>query len=475
MPFGLRFRRGSMKAFDAIILGSGQAANPLAKWLSDRGRQVALVESRFIGGTCINDGCTPTKTLVGLGKLVNQAHRAGRYGLLVNGAVNYDRIKQRKDEVVAGYRKALEEALFRDPHISVFYGDGRFSGYKTVRVHRTDGGYQEITAPTIIINTGATPVIPDITGLQSVPFLTSRTILTLDHRPRNLLIIGGGYIALEFAQLYRRLGSEVTVVEISARLLPREDTDVGRLITDVLEDDGVKVITNAQIRHVESVGMGKIAVAISAGGRPLTLSGSELLVATGRKPNTTQLNLSDTGLEADPNGFIPVNDYLETSEKGIYALGDVKVGPAFTHVSYHDYLVAVDHLSGHNKLSIRDRLVPYCLFTDPELGRIGITEMQAREAGLDFSVAKLDASAIARAVETGETRGFLKAIVDNKTEQILGVAALCVIGGELMSLLQIAMEGGLSYKQLRDNMFAHPTYAEAINNLFHPRNIKAGK
>lgn len=464
-----------MEKFDAIIIGSGQAGNPLAKKLSKEGRRVALVESAFIGGTCVNYGCTPTKTLVSLAKNVIQARRSAEYGItLSNDVPNYKTISQRKNKVVADFRKGLENALLQDPNITLFHGKGSFSGYKEIRVQLADSSYKSITAESIFINTGTRASVPDIEGLQPVKFLTSKSILDLEYLPKHLLIIGGGYVALEFSQIFRRMGSLVTIIEISSRLLPKEDNDVGLMIRQILEAEGVKIITGATVRRVRTGTNESIHLEISSAEKSFTLSGTHLLIATGRTPSTEDLDLSKTGIQVDEKGFISVNDHLETTEAGIYALGDVKGGPAFTHVSYHDYIVVADHLFGKKTSSIHNRLIPYCVFIDPELGRIGLTEKEAREMGLDFSVAKMKTSSIARAIETDETTGFVKAIVDNNTRKILGVAVISAGGGELMSLLQIAMLGDLTYDQLRDTMFAHPTYAEAINNLFSPIHLQSG-
>lgn len=464
-----------MEKFDVIIIGSGQAGTPLAKRLSKEGKRIALVESDFVGGTCVNYGCTPTKTLVGSAKVIFQAQNATKYGItLNNNAPDFQLINQEKNKVVTHSREGLEKSLFEDPNIKFFHGKGSFSGHKQIRVEFADSSDIFITASLIFINTGTRDRIPEIKGLTGVNYLTSKTLLTLEHLPKKLLIIGGGYVALEFSQIFSRLGSQVTIIEQSAKLLPKEDDDVGSMITQILTAEGVKIITDAVVNSVCSNADESIQIELSSGEKPFTISGTHVLVATGRIPNTETLNLSKSNIPMDGMGFIPVNDYLETTEAGIYALGDVKGGPAFTHVSYHDYLVVADHLFGKKTSTIRDRLIPYCVFIDPELGRIGITEKEARERNLNFSVAKMDASSIARAVETDETIGFVKAIVDHNTKKILGVAALCAGGGEFMSILQIAMLGGLTYDQLRDTMFAHPTYAEAINNLFNPAHLKPG-
>lgn len=464
-----------MEKFDAIIIGSGQAGTPLAKRLSKEGMRVALVESDFIGGTCVNYGCTPTKTLVGSSKVVFQAQNAAKYGITLSHNVpNFELINQQKNKVVNNSRENLEKSLVEDSNIKVFHGKGSFSGYKEIRIELTDASDIFITAPLIFINTGTRDRIPEIKGLATVEYLTSKTLLTLERLPKKLVIIGGGPIALEFSQIFSRLGSHVTVIEQSPQLLPKEDDDVGSMIKQILTAEGIEIITDAKVTKVSSNPDESIQIELASGEKSFTISGTHVLIATGRIPNTEALNLSESNIPIDEKGFIPVNDHLETTEPGIYALGDVKGGPAFTHVSYHDYLVVADHLFGEKTFSIHNRLIPYCIFTDPELGRIGLTEKDAREKKLNFSVAKMDASSIARAVETDETIGFVKAIVDNNTKKILGVAALCAGGGEFMSILQIAMLGGLTYEQLRDTMFAHPTYAEAINNLFNPTHLKQG-
>lgn len=464
-----------MEKFDAVIIGSGQAGNPLAKRLSEEGKRVALVESELIGGTCVNYGCTPTKTLVSLARNVIHARLAAEYGIaLDNERPDYRLIDQRKNNVVADFREGLERSLSRDPNITVFYGKGSFSGNREIRVQLEDLSDRFITAELIVINTGARARIPAIEGLKSVRFLTSKTILELDELPEHLLIVGGGPIALEFSQIFRRLGSRVTIIEISSGLLPKEDEDAGAEIRHILEAEGVKIITGATVKRVGAGSGQSVNIEFLSAEKRVTLSGTHLLIAAGRTPNTEALELSNTNIQVDGNGFISVDDHLETTESGIYALGDVKGGPAFTHVSYHDYIVLADNLLGRKASSIRDRLIPYCVFTDPEFARIGLSEKEAKEMGLDFSVAKMKASSIARAIEAGETSGFIKAIVENKTKKILGVAVICTNGGELMSLLQIAMMGGLTSDQLRDTMFAHPTYAEAINNLFSPEHLQPG-
>lgn len=464
-----------MEKFDAIIIGSGQAGNPFAKRLSKEGQRVALIESDSVGGTCINYGCTPTKTLIGSAKNIFQAGHAAVHGLtVIDDALDYQAIIRRKNRIVAGFRAKLEKSLTQDPNITLLNGKGSFSNHKELRVQLDNFSHVDIGAESIFINTGTRPCIPDIEGLRSIRYLTSTTILELDVLPAHLVIIGGGYVALEFAQIFRRIGSLVTIVERSSRLLQNEDEDVALELRNILEREGVQVMSDTSVRRVTDQADGRIVIEILASGEPETLLATHLLVATGRRPNTDDLDLVKTSIQTDKDGYIPVNDYLETTVSGIYALGDVKGGAAFTHVSYHDYVVLSQNIFEDKQSSIRNRLIPYCVFTDPELGRIGLTETAAREKGLEFTVAKMKTSSIARAIETGETTGFVKAIIDNNAKTILGAAIICAGGGELMSLLQVAMIGGLTYDQLRDTMFAHPTYAESINNLFSETHLQPG-
>lgn len=461
-----------MEKFDAIIIGSGQAGNPLARRLSKEGKSVALIESALIGGTCINYGCTPTKTLVEAAKEIYLARHAHQYGLRSNpDGIEFLTVKSRKDKVVAGYRNGLKESLHKDPNITVFKGRARFTGYKQMEI---DGiSQQQLTSDLIFINTGARPRTPAIDGLEKVKYFTSDTVLEVNTLPKELLIIGGGYIALEFAQIFCRLGSRVTILERSSRLLKKEDEDVATELKTMLEGEGVEIITDAVVNRVSQPEAQAVRIEVSVHGKSQLVTGTHLLIAAGRAPNTEDLDLSVTGLEATDDGYIRVKDDLETKVSGIYALGDVKGGPAFTHVSYHDYIIVSKNLLEGKEMSIHNRLIPYCIFTDPELGRIGLTEQQARAAGLNFSVAKMQTRYIARAVESGQTRGFIKAIVDNESKMILGAAIICPGGGELMSLIQMAMLGGVGYDQLQETIFAHPTYAESLNNLFRPENIQS--
>ncbi len=324
---------------------------------------------------------------------------------------------------------------------------------------------ETLRADKIFINTGARPAIPDIEGLDAVPYLTSTTILDLTETPQHLCILGAGYVAMEMGQMYRRFGAEVTLLEKNTRILGKEDEDVAAAIHKILEEDGITICCGSELQKVSRQN-GNILLELASGGQPRTITCSHLLVAAGRTPNTDDLGLEKTGLRTTGHGIIPVGENLETGVEGIFALGDVKGGPAFTHISYNDYVIVSKNILDKQRLTIHDRPVPYCMFTDPELGRIGLTEHEAREKGMDILVAKLPMTKVARGIETGDTRGLMKAVVDKATGQILGASILSVAGGEIMSVIQMAMMGKVPYDQIRDGVFAHPTFSESLNNLF---------
>ncbi len=438
-----------MNKYDAIIIGAGQAGTPLAIRLAGAGWHVALIERDAVGGTCINRGCTPSKAMVASAKIAYQVANASRFGVMVdNLAVDFRSIINRKTKIVEGFRSDIETDLISQPNIELIYGEASFLDCKEIRIVLNDGNIGSYTADHIFINTGARPAFPAISGIKDIPCVDSTTIMELRELPEHLLIIGAGYVALEFGQMFRRFGSRVTMVDRSTRFLPHEDADMAQEMRTILQAEGVKIITGASI---QSTGL---------------LGASHLLLAAGRIPNTETLHLENAGVDTDEKGFIKVNDRLETNIPGIYALGDVKGGPAFTHISYNDYVVVAANLLENAGISIAGRLVPYCIFTDPEFGRVGITEDQAREKGQEYRIARLAMSHVARSVESGEGKGLLKAVINPVTKLILGVSVIGPRGGEIMSILQMAMRCGITYEQLRDTVFAHPTYAEAINNLF---------
>jgi pyruvate/2-oxoglutarate dehydrogenase complex dihydrolipoamide dehydrogenase (E3) component len=452
--------------FDAILIGAGQAANPLARSLAHAGWKVALVERAEIGGTCVNWGCTPTKTMVASARVAYLAGRASDYGVHLNGvAVRLHEVHRRKQLLVEKFRAGSERRLQETDGLTLLRGEASFTGPSAVAVKVHEGDTRHLTAPKIFINTGCRPKRPDLDGLASVPALDSTTVMELVTLPEHLVVLGGGYVGLEFAQMFRRFGSRVTLVQSGDQLLSHEDADVAAAVGDILREDGIEVLLNARaVRAAAAAGAVYLTVRTPAGER--TLAGTHLLLAAGRVPNTESLNLAASGINTDERGYVPVNERLETNVPGVYALGDVNGGPAFTHVAHHDNQIVRVNLLENRARSTRDRLVPYTVFIDPELGRVGLTERQARESGLAIKVAKMPMAHAARAVEVGESRGFMKAVVDARTDQILGCAVLGLEAGEVMAMLQIAMMGGLPYQRLRDDMFAHPTLAESLNNLF---------
>jgi pyruvate/2-oxoglutarate dehydrogenase complex dihydrolipoamide dehydrogenase (E3) component len=449
--------------YDAIVIGAGQAGGPLSTALARAGYRTALIEREHVGGTCINEGCTPTKTMVASARVAYLARRATDYGVRT-GPIEIDmvRVRQRKRDIVENFRSGSEHAITSTPGVDLLRGEARFEGPKILEVNG-----QLLTAERIFINTGARPSKPALPGIDTVPTLDSTSIMELDSVPPHLLVLGGGYVGLEFGQMFRRFGSQVTIVQRGARLLAREDADVADAVAEILREDGISVLLLTEAVSVESAGGGAIRLTVrSEQGEQRTLEGTHLLVAVGRTPNTDRLNLPATGLQTDRNGFLPANDRLETSVPGIYALGDVKGGPAFTHISYDDFRIVKTNLIDGGNAGVDDRPVPYTVYIDPQLGRIGLSEEQARDSGRPIRVARMPMSHVARAREVDETRGFLKAIVEAQTNQILGAAVLGIEGGEVMSMLEIAMFGKLPYTVLRDAIFAHPTLAESLNNLF---------
>ena len=451
---------------DTIIIGSGQAGKPLAFALAAAGRKVALIEREHVGGTCINVGCTPTKTMVASARVAYLARRAHEYGVSA-GPVEVDMaaVVTRKQAIVERFRNYSTQKLQATEGVDLIFGAARFVDSHTVEVALNDGGTHRLTAPRFVINTGGAPLIPDIPGLDRVPYLDSTSVQNLAAVPRHLIVIGGGYIGLEFGQMFRRFGADVTIVQREDRLVPREDPDVTDEVAKVLRQDGIRIETSAAVEHVSGQA-GAIGVRFTRDGTTHTIDGSHLLVAIGRKPNTASLDLPAAGVRTNGAGFIEVTDKLETSAPGIFAVGDVKGGPAFTHISYDDFRILRDRWLHGIDARVGDRFVPNTMFTDPQLAGVGLTETEARKRKLDIRVARLGMNGVARALEMSESRGLIKVIIDAKSEQILGATVFGIEGGELMSMLQIAMAGKLPYTVLKEMIFAHPTLAEGLNNVF---------
>jgi len=450
--------------YDAIVIGSGQGGNPLAAALANAGKRVALLEQTHIGGTCVNEGCcTPTKTMVASARVAYLARRAGDYGVRTGPVtVAMAVVRQRKRDIVDSWRNGSQERLESTPNIDILWGQARFSGPKRLVV----GERQiEIEGELIVVNAGCRPSAPDIAGAASVSLLDSTSIMELDSVPDHLIVVGGGYVGLEFGQMFRRFGAQVTVVQRGKQLLPNEDADVAEAVAGILREDGIDVLLEAAPVRISGAANG-IELALKDGAGERTIAGSHLLLAAGRVPNSDTLNLAAAGVGTDERGFVKVNERLETNVAGIYAMGDIKGGPAFTHISYDDFRILRTNLLEHGQASATDRLVPYTVFIDPQLGRVGLSEAGARRRGLNVRVASMPMSSVARAVEMAEPRGLIKAVVDAGSDRILGAAVLGIEGGEVMAILQTAMMGGLPYTALRDGVFAHPTLAESLNNLF---------
>jgi len=451
--------------YDAVVIGSGQGGTPLARALAQSGHRTALVEREHVGGTCINEGCTPTKTMIASARVAYLDRRSADYGVL-DGPVTVDmiRVRQRKRQIVESFRTGDERRLEK-AGVDLIRGEASFAAPKELGVRLQGGETLRLTTENVFINVGTRPSAPPIEGLDSVPTLNSTTIMELDEVPEHLLVLGGGYVGLEFAQMFRRFGSEVTVVQRGPQLLSREDADVAEAVADILREDGVGVLLRTGARRAGQ-GDGEIQLTVRTPEGERTLSGAHLLVAAGRTPNTDTLNLEAAGVETDDHGFVKVNERLMTNLPHVWALGDVKGGPAFTHVSYDDYRIIRTNLLDGGDATTSGRLIPYTVFTDPQLGRVGLSEQEAREKDSSIRVARMPMSHVARALEVSEPRGMIKAVVDADTGQILGCAVLGIEGGEIAAMLQIAMMGEVPYTELRDGIFAHPTLAESLNNLF---------
>jgi pyruvate/2-oxoglutarate dehydrogenase complex dihydrolipoamide dehydrogenase (E3) component len=453
------------EGYDAILIGSGQGGNPLAGALAAAGKKTALIERQDVGGTCINRGCTPTKTMVASARVAYLARRGADYGVDVgNVAIDLGRVRERKRAIVSSFRGGGEKRLEK-AHVELIRGEASFTGPQQIRVALRSGGERRLTAPQIFINTGTRSAAPPIEGLDTVPYLDNERIMELDQVPEHLVILGGGYIGIEFCQMFRRFGSKVTVIQSGPQLLSGEDPDVAGEVLKILRQDGIEVLLNARTEKITQ-SSGAIALTVVAAGQTLTVEGSHLLVATGRVPNTDALNPAAGGVQVDKRGYIQANDRLETSATGVYALGDVKGGPQFTHIAYDDYRILKANLLDGGKRTVRDRMVPYTVFMDPQLGRVGMTEGEARKSGRPIRVARMPMTSVARALEVDETRGLMKAIVDAESEEILGATVLGIEGGEVMAVFQTAMMGRIKFSTLRDAVFAHPTLAESLNNLF---------
>jgi pyruvate/2-oxoglutarate dehydrogenase complex dihydrolipoamide dehydrogenase (E3) component len=443
--------------YDAIILGTGQAGLPLAYALAGRDSTVAIVEKGDIGGTCINTGCTPTKTMVARAQVAHYARNAERWGVSTTGVrVNLDAIVAQKNKVVEKVRNSQAKRIGEFPSLRLYKGVAEFAGPHQVKV-----GDELLESDQIFINTGARPSIPEIPGLADSGYLTNETIMELTAVPEHLVVLGGGYVGLEFAQMFSRFGSQVTVIQNTAQIIPREDTEVAAELQKSLEVEGITFVLNARTTNVERKD-GTVRMKIDQQGGSRAISGSHLLVATGRRPNTDNLLPERAGLATDKKGFIQVNGKLETNVPGVWALGDVKGGPAFTHISYNDYQIVSANLIEGKNLSIENRIVSYCVFTDPELGAVGLTEREAREKGYRLKIGSVPMARVSRAIERDETAGLMKLIVNAENDRILGATILSSEGGETVHVLYTLMLADLPYTLMKRAVYIHPTLAEGL-------------
>ena len=452
-----------MQSYQAIVIGSGQAGPFLAVRLARAGLTTALIEREHFGGTCVNDGCMPTKTLVASARIAHLMRRAADYGIRSGGAVEVDMkaVKARKDRVVSQSIENLTKWLNDTPNLTLIRSHARFTGPRTVEV---DG--EALRADKIFINVGGRAVLPTWHGIDTVPVLTNTSMMELDTLPEHLIVAGGSYIGLEFAQMYRRFGSRVTVIESADRLIPREDREVSREVQAILEHEGIQFHLSVQCAKVGAgEGGSGIRIALNAGGSAHEVVGSHLLAAVGRRPNTDDLGLARAGVMTDARGYIQVDDELRTTAPCVWALGDANGRGAFTHTSYHDHQVVAANLLERKRRSIAERIPAYALFTDPPLGRVGMSEAEVRASGRPALVATMPMTRVGRARERGETQGFMKVLVDARTERILGASLLCIEGDEIVHSLLDAMAADVSYKVIARAVHIHPTVSELIPTL----------
>jgi pyruvate/2-oxoglutarate dehydrogenase complex dihydrolipoamide dehydrogenase (E3) component len=453
-------QENQMNRYDAIIIGTGQAGPSLAERLAGSGMQVAVIERGRFGGTCVNNGCTPTKTLIASAYAAHMARRAADYGVEI-GAVKVDmpQVKARKDALVERSTSSLEKWLSTLPNVHVFRGQARFIGSRTVAV-----GAETLTAERVFIDVGGRPYVPELPGVRQVPYLTSESMMDVDFVPAHLLIVGGSYVGLEFGQMYRRFGSRVTIIEMAPRLVHREDPEVSEAIRDILAAEGIEIRLDARCLALESAPEGvRVKVDCSAGAP--SVPGTHVLLAVGRAPNTDGLGLREAGIETDAHGYVKVDETLATSAQNVYALGDCNGRGAFTHTAYNDYEIVADNLLNGAHRKVSDRIPIYALFTDPPLGRLGRTEAEARQEGYDILIGRMPMTDVARARERGETQGFMKVLVDARSKQILGAAILGVGGDEVVHSLVDAMYGHLPYTVVQHGVRIHPTVSELIPTM----------
>ena len=449
------------KQYDAIVIGTGQAGPSLAARLSEEGLKTAVIERKLFGGTCVNTGCTPTKAMVASARAAYMARRAADFGVLIGGPVSIDmkKVKERKDAIVGRSNQGLESWLGTMKNVTVYRGHARFTGRDTVHV-----GDESLQTEKIFINVGGRAFIPPIGGLEDVDYLTNSSIMDVNFLPEHLVILGGGYVALEFGQMFRRFGSRVTIVQRNGRILSREDDDIAEAITEILKNEGIDVCIDTGAYRVENRN-GGIFLRMRCEAEPHEVVGSHLLVATGRRPNTDDLGLDKAGIETDERGYIRIDDQLRTSVEGVWALGDCNGRGAFTHTSYNDFEIVAANLFDNDSRRVSDRILNFGLYIDPPLGRVGMTEQEIRASGRKALIATRPMTRVARAVEKGETQGFMKALVDAETKRFLGAAILGVGGDEVVHSILEAMYADVPYTVLQRAVHNHPTVTELVPTM----------
>jgi pyruvate/2-oxoglutarate dehydrogenase complex dihydrolipoamide dehydrogenase (E3) component len=451
--------------YEMLVLGSGAGGKLLAWHMAKSGHRTAVVERKLIGGSCPNTNCLPSKNEIWSAKVADLVHHADRFGM-VTGPVTTDmkRVLARKRDMVDGLI-ALHLDLYKASGAELIMGTGRFTASKTIEVRLNDGGTRVLSGDRVVLNLGTHATIPDVPSLTAAEPLTNVEALELDRLPDHLIVIGGGYVGLELAQAYRRFGSRVTIIETGPQIASREDPDVAAALIEMLRDEGIAVHLGAKVLGVNGRSGENVSLQLHTPSGDQTIDGSDILVATGRTPNTTGIGLEVAGVALGPHGYVAVNDRLETSAPEVWAVGECAGSPQFTHVSEDDFRIIRDNLAGGDRTT-RNRLVPYCMFTDPPLTRVGLSEAEARHQGIAVRVAKLPIAAVLRTWTTSETRGFMKALVAADGDRILGFAMLGAEAGEVMAVVQTAMLAGMPYTGLRDAILAHPTMAEGLGGLF---------
>jgi pyruvate/2-oxoglutarate dehydrogenase complex dihydrolipoamide dehydrogenase (E3) component len=447
-----------------IVLGGGEAGKYIAWELAKQGRAVMVIERGLIGGSCPNIACLPSKNVIQSARVAELVRHAADYGTsTMPSTTRMEGVRRRKREMVQGMIE-IHRKRFAAPGVEFVLGEGRFTAPRTIEIRLAEGGTRRATGERIFLDLGTRASIPDIPGLRASAPLTHVEALELDHLPAHLVVLGGGYVGVEFAQAFRRFGSEVTIVQRGPQLLPREDPDVAEAVQEIFEQDGINLVLGAETRAVEGRSSDGVVLRVRTSAGERVIAGSDLLVATGRTPNTREIGLDIAGIELDVRGYVKVDEHLRTSAPDVWAMGECAGSPQFTHVAFDDFRVVRDTLAGKSR-SARDRLVPYCMFTDPQLGRVGLGETEARRQGLDVRVARLPMSSVLRARAIGETRGFMKALIDSASDRILGFTMLGADAGEVIAVVQTAMLAGLPYTALRDAILTHPTMAEGLNVL----------